>query len=241
MRTKAKRAPRRHARALPVGGMMMVLAVIGLVSVIIASISFTSKLLDNTAEKQKFRRIIAPVMMFDPVPFERATDIDELQLLNSSLWAALYTDKRDSYAYDEVGQLILPASDVDVACSKLFGPEVKLVHQTFGDYEISYLYDEETQAYHVPVTGHLSVYSPEVAEISRKGDLYSLVVGYIPPGNAWTMDFTGNRSQPEPDKYMTYELKKVGSNYQLMAIKDPPPEYIPMLGQTPGAPTGGAK
>lgn len=223
-----KKMPRRQKNAVPVGGIMTVLAVIGLISVIFASITFTSKLLDNTAEKQKFAKIIAPVLMFDPVPFERATDIDPIQLLNSSLWAALYSDKRDSYTYDEVNQLILPASDIDVACSKLFGPEVKLEHQTFGDYETTYVYDEEIKAYHVPVTGQMSVYTPVVEEITKKGDVYSLIAGYIPPGSAWTMDFSGNRSQPEPEKYMTYELKKSGDDYQLIAIKDPPDEYIPL-------------
>ena len=79
--------------------------------------------------------------MFDPVPFEKATDADPLFLLQSSLWSTLLGEKRDSYQFDAMERLIVPSSDVDVACARLFGPDVKLEHQSFGDYETTYYYD----------------------------------------------------------------------------------------------------
>ena len=50
---------------------------------------------------------------------------------------------------DEIkqGLEIVPVSDVDVQAAKLFGPDLKLQHQSFGDWEMQYTLDEEQQAY----------------------------------------------------------------------------------------------
>ena len=43
------------------------------------------------------------------------------------MWSALLGEKRDSYQFDNDTnlRLIVPASDIDVACARLFGPEVQ--------------------------------------------------------------------------------------------------------------------
>ena len=213
--------PRRRKYAAPIGGIFVILALVGLVTVIVFSVQFTRKALDNSNEKRRFEQMILPVVMFDPVPFEKVTDVDPLVLLQSSLWAALMGEKRESYTYDEIGRLVVPASDVDVACANLFGPEVTLTHQSFGDYEITYVYSDDMKAYFVPVQSQVNLYTPRVEQIEKRGDIYALTVGYIPPNN-WTTDLEGNTSEPRADKYMIYEMKKEDSHYYLVAIKDPP-------------------
>lgn len=215
---------RKNKYAAPVGGIFIFLAVVGLIALTIFCFNFTRGLLDNTGEKQKFEQIIAPVQMFDPVPFEKAADADPLFLLQSSLWSALRGEKRDSYEFNAMGYLIVPASDIDVACAKLFGPEVKLAHQTFmsADYETTYTYDESTKTYTVPVTGQVGLYTPNVERVVKKGDIFTLTVGYIPPANAWTQGLEGETVKPKADKWMIYELLKVKDHYQLTAIRDVP-------------------
>ena len=218
---------RKNKYFAPVGGIFIVLAVIGLISVGIFCVNFTRRLLDNTSEKQKFEQVIAPMLMsFDPTPFENPQDADPLFLLQSSLWTMLLSEKRESYPYDEVNRLIVPASDVDVACAQLFGSDVKLQHQSFGDYEINYVYEEETKTYHVPISGQVALYTPSVESVVKKGDLYTLTIGYIPPTNAWTQTVDGKTQKAEADKYMIYELQKKKDHYQLLAIRDVPVEQV---------------
>lgn len=229
---------RRNKYAAPVGGLWLVIGAIGVVAIIVFCIQFTMSMLDTSTEKQKFEKVILPVVMFDPVPFEKATDMDPLVLLQSSLWSTLLGEKRDSYAFDALGYLVVPASDVDVTCARLFGQEVKLEHQTFSDfgYETTYAYNETEKAYHIPVTGQTGLYTPSVEQVVKKGDVFILTVGYIPPANAWTQGKAGETNGPKPDKRMLYELTKVKDHYQLTAIRDVPIESVgsnaAMLGLT---------
>ena len=223
---------RKNKYAAPVGGIFLFLAAVGLVAVGLFCVRFTQGLLDNTREKQKFEQIITPVLMFDPLPFESPSDVNPLFLLQSSLWSAMLGEKRASYQEDPLERVMVPASDVDVACARLYGPDVKLEHQTFTiNYVDNYVYDEETRTYYVPVTGQVGMYTPSVERVVKKGDVYTLTVGYLQPTTAWTQATADKDGKPEADKYMIYELKKVKDHYQLTAIRDLPSELLPEYSQ----------
>lgn len=216
---------RRNRAAAPVGALVLLLAAAGLCALIMLGINLTHQILDNSQEKQKFEKLIQPVLMFDPPPFEDVTTLPDTTVLESALWATMLGEKRETYAFDAQGNLILPSSDVDVESAKLFGPALSLKHQSFpSDFGISYEYDESSKAYRIPVASATTLYTPRVDEIERNGEVYSLLVGYIPPGTAWNTDITGNKTEPDPHKFMIYKLQKNGKNYQLIAIENPPPE-----------------
>lgn len=61
----------------------------------------------------------------------------------------------------------------------------------------------------IPVMGQMPAYTPKVEKITKKGDTYLLTVGYVPPTTLWNIDLDGKRTEPTPDKYMQYEMKKV--------------------------------
>ncbi len=210
---------RKNKYAAPVGGIFLLLALIGLVAVGFFCVRFTQGLLDNTQEKREFERIIYPVLMFDPVPFEHAEDADPLMLLQASIWSTLLGEKGDSYQENAIGWKIVPASDVDVACAQLFGPQVQLEHQTITNFvDTTYTYDESTRTYYVPVDGVTPFYTPSVQRVVKEGDVYTLEVGYVAPTTAWSYEQT----EPEIEKLMIYELLRVDGHYQLTAIRDLP-------------------
>ncbi len=211
---------RKTPYAVALGVVFTLLAVIGLVAVVVYTLNLTKGMMDNTKQRGAFEKDLLPVVMFDPVPFEQPTDVEPLALLQSSLWATLLGEKRGSFQYDEMRLLIVPASDVDVAAAKLFGPDVKLEHQSFGDYAINYIYDETLNAYHVPLTGEVGYYTPRVDKIVRKGDSFVLTVAYIPPSNVWTIGQGQTRDEMAADKVMLYEMKRNSGNYYLTAIRD---------------------
>jgi hypothetical protein len=119
------------------------------------------------------------------------------------MWFALTGEKRSSYTYGENQELLVPASDLDVAAHRMFGDVVKLTHGSFGDFEITYTYDAEKKMYGVPVMADLFVYTPRVSDVTKEGEYYSLLVDYIPPGSAWTANFSGDTKEPAPDKSMS--------------------------------------
>lgn len=211
---------RKNKFAVPVAGVFVVLAVIGFLTVAVFCVRFTMGFLDNSKEKQEFERILLPVTMFDPVPFNDIKDVDPLLLVRMSLWSTLLGDKRDSYVNDPDGRLMVPASDVEANCAKLFGPDIKLEHRPFGNIETTYDYDKETKMYYVPPTGEVNFYTPSVLQVVKKGNEYTLTVGYMPPLNVFTQLTADEQGRTEPEKKMTYKMIEVKDHFQLLSIED---------------------
>lgn len=65
---KRKNSRRKYSVAVPIGGFFVLLAVIGLITVITFGVRATENLIDNSKQKKEFENIILPVLMFDPVP-----------------------------------------------------------------------------------------------------------------------------------------------------------------------------
>lgn len=221
MASKTKKSSRYSRYAAPIGGVFILLCVIGFCTLIVTCFNFTRSLLDNSGTKHVYESKLLPVLMFDPPPFEDPKTLRTVDLLMYSVWATVLGDKRDTYQYDDNLSLVIPASDVEMTAFNLFGPDVALSHDTFGDYEVTYLYDTATKSYHVPVTAMTGFYTPSVEEIVKNGDTLLLRVGYIPPATALNIDFSGKGDREQKaDKYMTYELRKGKSEYYLYAIRD---------------------
>lgn len=237
MSKPAARMAKRNPYAAPIGGIFIILCIIGLITLVTVSFNFTRSLLDNSAQKARYEKMLLPVVMFDPVPFDEVKNFDQLSLLQTCIWATLLGENRDVYQYDDIGLLVIPASDVDVTAARLFGPDAKLEHQTFGNFEDSYVYDRDIKSYHVPVTVVTGFVTPRVTEISKKGDVITLKVGYVPPSSV--LNLGEGQQDPEPVKFMIYELHKAsrGGDYYLYAIRDvvgsglpgtPGTSYIPL-------------
>lgn len=218
---KRPKATRRNRYAAPIGGIFVILCIVGFITLVVICFQFTQSLLDNTKKKAEYEKMLLPVVMFDPAPFEGAENFDQLSMLQTCIWATLLGDNRDNYAYDDQAMLVVPSIDVDVTAQKLFGPDAKLVHQSFGNFDDSYLYDEEIKSYHVPITTMTGFFTPKVMEISKKGDVVTLKVGYIPPSTALNLSIGSDEDNaPEPAKYMIYELHKAKTGYYINAIRD---------------------
>ena len=219
-RTRGSAAARRRRLSAPLGAAFLFLAAVGLVAGVLFSVGSVRKILDPTAKYERYARFIGPVVMMDPVPFSRVENIEQNVVQQAALWAALTGENRESYTYDDTGMLLVPASDVDVAAVKLFGPTVQIVHRSFDDTDASYLFDPEIQSYRVPLVAKLA-YSAEVVGLEKQGDNITLTVGYIAPGNIWSTDVQSDQgSAVIPEKYMYYDLTKWSEGYYISAVRD---------------------
>ncbi len=207
---------RRRPIAAVLGFLILVFTVIGLFSTVIWGVKLTARILDNTSQKQEFERIIYPVLMFDPVPFEDIAAADENLLLNASMWAVLLNTDESSFDTNDIGFMLIPSIDLDVWCKKMFGSTVTLNHHTIEGEGYSFYYDEAAKEYQVPLGTQIVHYTPEVDSISKKGSVYTLKVNYISPSAITETVFTGE--DPVPDKTMTYTLTKIDGKYILTSI-----------------------
>ena len=218
---------RKHKYAATVGAVLIGLALIGTISLCSIFVNLGARVIDNTRQKEAFEWKIYPLLMLDPAAFEDPNQLDKEVILKSALWATLL-ENRTKYSYDENGMLLVPASDLDVAAKSLYGGKVTLEHRTFSEgYDFFYIYSEETNTYSVPIMGQTASYVPKVVDISKDGNIYTLIVGYVSPTTLWNVSEDGS-TESVPDKYLYYNLEKVGrGEYIILSVNRIPEDELP--------------
>lgn len=202
-------------RRVIIGAVMCALMLVGIISIVASGVKLTAKLLDNTAEKEKYNALLTTLVVADPLPFETPDQADQTILLSSSVWAAVMNEDMEQYEKDDFGQTYLPAVEVDRYFTRIFGTQYTLTHQSFAEQEIEFTYDEEKQAYIVPITSFPTGFTPKVEKIKTGGGEKIVTVGYISPATNWNDDASGAVS-----KYVDYIFQKQGGEYYLVAVRE---------------------
>lgn len=206
---------KKHRRRIVIGAVMCALMLIGIGTIVAGGVKITAKIFDNSEEKARYNTLLAPLVVADPLPFETPDQADQDLLLSSSVWAAVMSEDMEQYEKNDFGQTYLPSVDVDRYFARVFGTQYTLEHRTFADQEIEFTYDEEKQAYIVPVTSFPTGFTPDVVKIKKGGGEKIVTVGYISPTTSWTDTSDGSIS-----KYVDYIFQKQGQNYCLVAIRE---------------------
>lgn len=238
MDTKARPArSKRRAWAFPLGLLVIVLVVAGVVAIVGAGVNGVKSIVDKreNALKEEYQAFIAPLIMNDPSPFDDLSQANIGQLMEAAVWSLLRSDlDPDQYTYEESGYMLIPQADVEKRFEYLFGTEVKPQHETITGYGYEFPYDAATKTYQIPVTGIDQLYTAQVYDIEKKGSITYLTVGYIASGQ-WWQDAQGNIVAPEPDKYMRITLREKGDGYYISALQaaDPPETASQLESQPP--------
>ncbi|HJD21652.1 MAG TPA: Ice-structuring protein [Candidatus Gemmiger faecigallinarum] len=236
-REEQLRNNRRLARQF-VGLVAIVLIIIGLFTVVSWCVSAIRAALDDTDRRQSYADRLYGLVMFDPLPFDDVSQVDQSVFKQAAIWGCVYQIQAsggslDDYERDEeTGSVMLPQLEVDTYLTNLLGPDYQVEEGSFETTEMNYIYDEERQAYLVPVTGAVGLYTPEVESIETHNGQLHVTVGYIPTlASTTSLTLT---TPTEPTKYMDYIFSR-GENRQwyLSALQES--EMQPQATATPGA------
>ena len=205
--------------AFPLGIIIFIFAVVGLVFSITFAVKGIVKLVDHSDEQKKqYQAMILPVVMNDIDEFDDVTKADMGQLIEASVWSLIKSDvSTDQYKMDG-GKMLFPQKDVEKAFKKLFGTDVKIKHQTVSSTAFEFEYDSSVQAYKVPITGVDATYTPKVIDIDKKSKTVVLTVAYL-SGSEWIQEKDGTLSEPEPSKYVKITLRKKDKSYYISAVQ----------------------
>lgn len=210
--------------ALPLGIIVIIFAVVGLIFVIKAAVTGIVGLFDTkTDQMKKYQTMLVPVVMNDIDEFDDITKANMGQLIEASIWSIIKSDvSTDEYETD-ADKIMIPQADVDKAFSKLFGTAVSPAHQSVYSSAFEMEYDSGKQVYKVPITGVDATYTPRVLEIDEKSNTLVLTVAYL-SGSEWSQSDSGELVAPEPSKYVKVTLRQKDKAYYISAIQatDPP-------------------
>lgn len=209
---------RKRPAAAIVGALIVLFTCIGIFSTVFAGVRLVKKLTDDSRRYAEFERLIYPVVMFDPVPFANIDAADPSMLLQSSMWAVLLNQDTSAYQTDDIGFLLIPSTDLDVWCKRMFGNTVTLEHATIEGDSTTFYYSEDNKMYHVPAQTGVVHYTPRVKGISKNGTTCTLTVDYISPMSIASNIFTEN-DEPIADKTMYYVLSQTDSGYIITSVR----------------------
>ncbi len=196
---------------------VVIMAVIGCFSTVRFIANLTGSLLDNTSLKNEFAQFIFPVVVNDIAPFENADEIPDSSKISCAIWNILLNSDTSEFESSSNMGLTIPEYNVSASCRELFGSSVSLVHQTVGSAEMRFTYDEGTHTYSASKNIRYLTYSPKVISMSKSGDVYTVLVGYLPPTVAAVAGVSGLNAQPE--KYMEYTISRFDSKDTLLSVR----------------------
>lgn len=205
------RKRRKNALALPAGIITILLAIVGLITVINLSVNYAQKLKNREIKKAGYEDFLKPAVMFDPDLFDDLTQADNSQLLYAAVWNLLLDEEGMSkypYSQGEHFGIQVPQEDIERSFRTLFGSEIDIasLHASIDMSAYDITYDAALKSYILPITGVDSVYIPRVYDIDRQGNSVVLTVGYIGT-KAWADVEEGSLESPEPDKWMNITLR----------------------------------
>lgn len=212
-------APKKKGWALPLGIVVIIFAIVGLVVTVIAAVNGIKGVVDNSAqEKETYQKMLVPVVMNDIDEFDDVTKANMSQLIEASIWSIIKSDISTDKYETEDGVLLFPQDDVEKSFTKLFGTDVKIKHQSVTSTAFQFEYDSGKQVYKVPITGVDPTYTPQVLDVSKKGNNIILTVAYV-SGSDWVQSETGEMVPPDPSKYVKITLRKKDKSYFINSIQ----------------------
>ncbi len=209
-----------HKAAFPVGSLIIILAAIGLVTVIVSAVKGIDTAIEKNKHYEEYNTILTPVVLIDPDTFDDITKADMNQLMEISIWSLLKSDiAPDTFESNESG-LVVPKTSVEEEFIELFGTEVSPVHQTIEGYGgLEFVYDTKTETYTVPLTGITPIYTPQVVDKTTSSDTVVLTVACL-AGDGWEQSENGDMIAPTPDKYIKITLREQNDNLYISAIQN---------------------
>ena len=227
-----RRGRRRYAA--PLGLAVILLALVGLVSLVIFGVNAIRRAQDDTAIKQELYDFLEPLMVYTPItPFTNVNDSDQDALILSALWKITEKERirmlRENaetslYPLDDMSRLIIPIEEVREAYAELYGPDAQPYLHTIGDPGGSFTFEymEDEQTYHVPSAAADSLYQPVADTLKKKGDTYTLRVGYVSVMDIG-VDEKGDTIPPTADMakyFQSYTIQKTDTGWMLTAVTD---------------------
>lgn len=206
--------------AFPLGLLVIIFAIIGVIFAVGTGINTVKDLTDNSGKKLEYEKMLVPVVMYDPDMFDDISAANIEQLTVSAVWAVIKDEDiyPGKYSTDDQGNVVIPAADVSAKFAELYGTDVAPTHNGVKGYSGEFTFNEQSQCYLVTSAGSVAIYTPVVRDIKKSSNTVVLDVGYI-AAEAWAQDASGNYIQPEPGKFVKVTLRENDKGYYISAIQ----------------------
>ena len=223
-----------YRAAAPIGFVVLVLAIIGIITIVTSGVGAILRSQDNTELKNELFTFVKPLIRHQAGAFTDINAADQEIPLTAALWYLTNKERIrmdqnhtiiSNYTADDMERWKIPVAEVETSFKRLFGPDAVLDHSSIGDESgpFSIEYNEEEEVYHSPLSAASSMYETIPDTLTKKKDEYLLRVCYV-SHNKITIDDDGQPVEPTPDMAdfsQIFTLRRVGENgWMVMSIAD---------------------
>ncbi len=221
----------KYAYAAPLGVLISLLCVVGIVALIFTGVNAIRRATDTTELEEEMYYYLEPVLVYTPTAFdlEEAPETEQDAFLNAAAYQVMLAEQirmlRESdescrYAVDDNGRIAVPVTEIETAYDTLFGTKAVLTHRSLEESGLEY--SESDQYYYVPFEVANTGYRPVVDYVKRRSGSYEVRIGFVANTDV-RLDEHGNELQPTADMashYQTYTLARKDDSYHIIACKD---------------------
>ena len=189
----------RYRFAAWIGLTVILLAIVGLISIIVLGVNLIRNAMDNTDLMNALHDQAYPLTYHQPEEFDSTKDADQALLLRAACFSIVKKEEvrqmresgenfTEKYKTDEYARYIVSASEVTAEYQRLFGKAAKPTFQNIGSDNQKYAqfeYDKEKNCMYLPgpyVTS-TSAYETLADDIRLRGDTARVRIGYVLKSN----------------------------------------------------------
>jgi len=226
-----KRGKRRgkFAYAAPVGFLVSLLSIVGVIAIVLGVVRFVQKQTDDTALKEEMYYYLEPLLLYSPEPFDDAAETEQDAFLNAASYRVMLAEnirmlregaEYPKYPVDESYRIAVPVAEIADSYAALFGEEAELTHRTVED--IGLEYSEADDCYYIPFVEQSSGYLFVIDEITKTSSKYEVRVGFVPVTDV-KYDEHGQSIPPTAEQathFQVYTLTRDDDTYFIHSCKD---------------------
>lgn len=198
-----------------VGVICTIFAVIGLVVCVMQAVQAIRSFMGNSSLSRQIEDVLYPAVIMDLPEFDDPADAEPELLMSAAVMDLLMYG--DLSAYNEVFDVIsIPGQDVKKRAEEMFGISLPEEYTTLFAAGELFFYDESTQCYNVPSSPVIFSYAPDVQDIKRVENVYTVTVAYRADSAQWQQRSVNYKKQS--DKIMEITLFKDGDAFRIIRI-----------------------
>lgn len=177
----------KYAYAAPVGFLVSILSIVGVIAIIMSVTGFIQKKNDDTALREELYYYLEPLMIYSPTPFENAAKEEQDAFLNAAAYRVMLAEnirmlregaEYPKYPVDENYRIAVPEEEIKESYAALFGKKAKLKHRSIEGSGVEY--SEGDNCYYIPFVQASIGYRIVIDDVVRQRDQYKVRVGFVP-------------------------------------------------------------
>ena len=192
-------------------------ALVGIAVCVMQAVHLVRSFTSSSSLKQKLEDVLYPVAVVDLPEFEQPSDAAPETLMSAAMVDLLMYSDLSAYP-KSFDMFTIPAADVAARVESMFGVKPENAYVTLYSAGEMFYYDETTGCYNVPASPVIFSYAPDISEIRRAEDVYTVTVNYCSDTAQWQQH--SKNFDAIAEKTMEITVEQVGEDYRIVQIRN---------------------